>query len=185
MNVNRIASLVALSALFFSAASAHAADELSEIVNFREYSDLLSSSGQPNAEQLSAVRKAGFERVVFLAFSDHEHSLQHEDRIVKELGMEYAHIPIDWEAPRKSDFYMFAGLMQRAPESKTLVHCQVNFRASAFSFLYRVLHEDVPVAEAKDAMNTVWVPNDAWRKLIFDVLEENGVSPDCDNCLWE
>ena len=185
MNARHIASLVALCALFFSAASAHAADELSEIVNFREYSDLLSSSGQPNAEQLSAVRKAGFERVVFLAFSDHEHSLQHEDRIVKELGMEYAHIPIDWEAPRKSDFYMFAGLMQRAPESKTLVHCQVNFRASAFSFLYRVLHEDVPVAEAKDAMNTVWVPNDAWRKLIFDVLEENGVSPDCDNCLWE
>ena len=185
MNAKPIASLVALCALFFSAPAVYAADDVSEIVNFREYSDLLSSSGQPNAEQLSAVRDAGFERVVFLAFSDHEHSLQHEDRMVKELGMRYAHIPIDWDAPTKSDFDMFAGLMQRAPGSKTLVHCQVNFRASAFSFLYRVLHEDVPVAEAKDAMNTVWVPNDAWRKLIFDVLEENGVSPDCDNCLWE
>lgn len=185
MNANRIARLVALCALFFSAASAHAADELSEIVNFREYSDLLSSSGQPNAEQLSVVRNAGFERIVFLAFSDHEHSLQHEDRIVKGLGMEYAQIPIDWEAPQKSDFAMFAGLMQRAPERKTLVHCQVNFRASAFSLLYRVLYEDVPVAEAKEDMNSVWVPNATWRQLIFDVLEENGVSPDCDDCLWE
>ena len=126
MNANRIASLLAACALLFSAAALHAADDLSEIVNFREYSDLLSSSGQPSAEQLQAVSNAGFERVVFLAFSDHEHSLQHEDRIVKKLGMEYAQIPIDWEAPTKSDFYMFAGLMQRAPQNKTLVHCQVN-----------------------------------------------------------
>jgi hypothetical protein len=80
---------------------------------------------------------------------------------------------------------MFAGLMQRAPENRTLVHCQVNFRASAFSFLYRVLYEDIPVAEAKEDMNSVWVPNATWRQLIFDVLEENGVSPDCENCLWE
>jgi protein tyrosine phosphatase (PTP) superfamily phosphohydrolase (DUF442 family) len=185
MNANRIASLLAACALLFSAAALHAADDLSEIVNFREYSDLLSSSGQPSAEQLQAVSNAGFERVVFLAFSDHEHSLQHEDRIVKKLGMEYAQIPIDWEAPQKSDFYMFAGLMQRAPENRTLVHCQVNFRASAFSFLYRVLYEDIPVAEAKEDMNSVWVPNATWRQLIFDVLEENGVSPDCENCLWE
>jgi protein tyrosine phosphatase (PTP) superfamily phosphohydrolase (DUF442 family) len=185
MNANRIASLLAACALLFSAAALHAADDLSEIVNFREYSDLLSSSGQPSAEQLQAVSNAGFERVVFLAFSDHEHSLQHEDRIVKKLGMEYAQIPIDWEAPQKSDFYMFAGLMQRAPENRTLVHCQVNFRASAFSFLYRVLYEDIPIAEAKEDMNSVWVPNATWRQLIFDVLEENGVSPDCENCLWE
>jgi protein tyrosine phosphatase (PTP) superfamily phosphohydrolase (DUF442 family) len=185
MNANRIASLLTACALLFSAAALHAADDLSEIVNFREYSDLLSSSGQPSAEQLQAVSNAGFERVVFLAFSDHEHSLQHEDRIVKKLGMEYAQIPIDWEAPQKSDFYMFAGLMQRAPENRTLVHCQVNFRASAFSFLYRVLYEDIPVAEAKEDMNSVWVPNATWRQLIFDVLEENGVSPDCENCLWE
>jgi protein tyrosine phosphatase (PTP) superfamily phosphohydrolase (DUF442 family) len=177
--------VVALCALILSSATAHAADDLSEIINFREYSDLLSSSGQPNAEQFKAVRNAGFERVVFLAFTDHEHSLRHEDRIVKDLGMEYAQIPIDWGAPRKSDFYMFAGLMQRAPKSKTLVHCQVNFRASAFSFLYRVLYEDIPIAAAKEDMNSVWVPDDSWRELIFDVLEDNGISPDCDNCLWE
>jgi protein tyrosine phosphatase (PTP) superfamily phosphohydrolase (DUF442 family) len=185
LNVTRIASLAALCALFLSATTAHAADEVAEIVNFRDYSEVLSSSGQPNAEQLQAVSNAGFERVVFLAFSDHEHSLQHEDRIVKGHGMEYAQIPIDWEAPTKSDFYMFAGLLQRAPQKKTLVHCQVNFRASTFSFLYRVLYEDVPVAAAKEDMNSVWVPNATWRQLIFDVLEENGVAPDCDDCLGE
>jgi protein tyrosine phosphatase (PTP) superfamily phosphohydrolase (DUF442 family) len=185
LNTHRLAGLVTLCTLFLAAQPLLAVDDVSEIVNFRDYSDLLSSSGQPNAGQLEAVSDAGFERVVFLAFSDHEHSLQHEDRIVKGLGMEYAQIPVDWEAPQTSDFYMFAGLMQRAPQKKTLVHCQVNFRASTFSFLYRVLYEDIPLAAAKEDMNSVWVPNATWRKLIFDVLEENGVSPDCDDCLWE
>jgi hypothetical protein len=80
---------------------------------------------------------------------------------------------------------MFAGAMSLTPERKTLLHCQVNYRASAFSFLYRVLYEDVPVAVAKADMNTVWQPNETWQKLIFEILEENGESPHCDGCSWE
>ncbi len=161
------------------------ASGIGDIVNYRQYSGTLSSSGQPTRAQLEAVADGGFERVVFLAFSDHDESLASEDRLVKGLGMEYAQIPVDWDAPRSSDFYMFAGLMQREPEKKTLVHCQVNFRASTFSFLYRVLYQDVPIDVAKDDLNSVWIPNGTWRKFIFDVLEENGRSPDCDSCLWE
>ena len=89
------------------------AGQLDDIVNYREYSATLSSSGQPDADQLEYLRNAGFERAVFLAFSDHQGSVPNED------------------------------------------------------------------------MNTVWVPNDTWRSLIFDTLEENDVSPHCDTCLWE
>jgi hypothetical protein len=42
----------------------------------------------------------------------------------------------------------------------------------------------VPIAEAKRDMNRIWKPNETWRKLMFDVLEENGMSPDCDGCDW-
>jgi protein tyrosine phosphatase (PTP) superfamily phosphohydrolase (DUF442 family) len=161
------------------------ADDLSELTNYRAYSPMLSSSGQPSAEQLEAVRDAGFERVVFLALTDSEGSIENEDSIVKGLGMEFVHIPVIWESPTPDDVALFLALMSSAPEKKTLVHCQVNFRASTFSFLYRVLHDDVPVGEAKDDLNSVWVPDDQWKQLIFDVLEENGVSPDCDTCLWE
>jgi hypothetical protein len=80
---------------------------------------------------------------------------------------------------------MFAGLMGREPAGKTLVHCQVNFRASAFSFLYRVLFLDVSMDAAKEDLNSVWVPNETWREFIFAVLEAYGRSPDCDSCLWE
>ena len=162
-----------------------AANEVDEIVNYVEYSAELSSAGQPTTEQLRAANDAGFERVVFLAFSDHEGSLANEDRLVKELGMEFVHIPVDWEAPTVSDFELFSGAMQGSPGKKTLVHCQVNFRASTFSFLYRVLHAGVPMAAAKQDMESVWVPNQTWQDLIFSVLEANGVSPDCDGCLWQ
>lgn len=160
------------------------APALNGIINYRGYSESLSSSGQPTAPQLEALAQAGFERVVFLAFTDHDESVAHEDRIVSNLGMDYVQIPVDWEAPSSGDFHAFAGVMQREPHKKTLVHCQVNFRASSFSFLYRVLYEGVDMAQAKEDLDSVWVPNETWRRFIFDILEENGRSPDCDTCLW-
>lgn len=159
--------------------------QLSEIVNYREYSDLFASAGQPTVEQLGEVRDAGFERIVYIAFSTDGNAIPNEDRIVRDLGMDYVHIPVVWNDPTVADFETFASVMQRDPGSKTLLHCQVNFRASAFSFLYRVIHEDVPVAEAKADMDSVWRPNETWREFIFAVLEENRISPDCPGCNWE
>lgn len=172
--------LVVLTALVNSSQAANLAD----ISNYREYSATFASSGQPTAAQLETARAAGFERIVYIAWTDHENSLPHEDRLVKALGMQYLHIPVDWQAPQPADFYLFAGAMQRAPPAKTLLHCQVNYRASAFAFLYRVLYADVPVAAAKADMNSVWSPNETWRELIFTVLRENGIDPHCDGCDW-
>jgi len=172
--------------LFFAPfANVAFAGQLSDISNYREYSSAFSSSGQPTREQLEMLKDAGFERIIYLAFSNNENALADEDVVVKELGMDYVHIPVIWEQPTASDFYAFAGSMQREPDRKTLLHCQVNFRASAFSFLYRVLYEDVPIADAKVDMDSVWLPNKTWRNLIFGILEENGESPDCSDCLWE
>ena len=161
------------------------AAELSEISNYREYSAAFSSSGQPSKEQLQLLKDEGFERIVYIAFSNNGNAFADEDVVVKELGMDYVHIPVIWDQPTTSDFYAFAGSMQREPDRKTLLHCQVNYRASAFSFLYRVLYEDVPVTQAKADMNSVWQPHETWHHLLFEVLEENGKSPDCAGCSWE
>jgi len=167
------------------AASNASANELSDISNYREYSATFSSSGQPTKDQLKLLKDDGFERIVYIAFSNNGNAYADEDIVVKDLGMDYLHIPVIWDHPTSSDFYTFAGAMSLTPERKTLLHCQVNYRASAFSFLYRVLYEDVSVAVAKADMNTVWQPNETWQKLIFEILEENGESPHCDGCSWE
>lgn len=179
-------ALLALVSLSFAGAlpADEAGDGLSGLINYREYSQLLSSSGQPAEAQFDLLREAGFERVVFLAFGDHDGSVAGEDRLVTSRDMDYVKIPVIWERPTRQAFYHFAAVMQAQEERKTLVHCQVNFRASAFSFLYRVLYRDVPMDEAKADMNSVWVPNDTWRDFIFAILEENGRSPDCEQCLW-
>lgn len=157
---------------------------LTEITNFRQYSATFASSGQPTEEQLQAIADAGFERVVYIAFTNNQNALPDEDQIVKRLGMEYMQVPVDFANPLPDDFYAFADSMRRNTDKKTLLHCQVNARATAFSFLYRVLYEDVPVAEAKADMNTVWQPNEVWRDFIFEVMGQNNVDPNCEGCDW-
>ncbi len=169
---------------FWVLSSAATAADVDEIVNYRNYSPGFSSAGQPTAEQLTLIRDAGFERIVYVAYSDQPKSLSNEDRLVKELGMQYVHIPVEWEAPTADDYYMVAAALRGYSARKTLLHCQVNYRASAFSFLYRVIEDGVDIAEAKADMNTVWTPNETWRDLIFEVLESAGVSPECPGCDW-
>lgn len=172
----------------FSMADLYAADavqkDLAAISNFRQYSATFASAGQPTREQFQALKDNGFQRIVYLAFSNNPTAVADEDTVVKGMGMEYMQVPVDFASPLPSDFYAFADSMRRDTGKKTLLHCQVNFRASAFSFLYRVIYEDVPVAEAKAAMNSVWQPNAVWRDFIFEVLAQNGKSPDCDDCDW-
>jgi protein tyrosine phosphatase (PTP) superfamily phosphohydrolase (DUF442 family) len=155
------------------------------ILNYRAYSPSLSSAGQPTVAQLEQAAQNGFERVVYLAYSDHDRALPHQDRIVEDLGMEYVHLPVLWSAPARADFDAFVAVMQSAPEKKTLVHCELNFRASSLTFLYRVLHLDVPLYEALDDLQAIWIPNATWQAYLFAVLEAHGVAPDCDACMWE
>lgn len=154
------------------------------IYNYLEYSNRFASSGQPTADQLKEQKAAGVERIIYIAFSDHERSLANEDRIAKELGINYLQLPVNWKSPQKRDYYLFAQAMLLEPESKTLLHCQANLRASAFALLYRVLEQQVPLAQAKADMNTVWVPNTVWTQFILDVLKENNVSSACESCDW-
>jgi protein tyrosine phosphatase (PTP) superfamily phosphohydrolase (DUF442 family) len=168
-------SLRSVLPLLVTAVAAHAAG-LDGISNYLEYSDRLSSSGQPTVGELELLSEAGFERVVYIAFTDHENALPSEDRLVKALGMDYLQLPVDWTAPTPADFYQVAAALRAAPQKRTLLHCQVNYRASAFSFLYRVIYEKVPIEEAKRDMQRVWQPNEIWQDYIDKLLAENGIS---------
>lgn len=182
MNLPRTLILPAL--VFAGFSSQVFADALDEIRNYREYSPLFSSAGQPSEEQLQDLGEAGFERIVYIAFANSRGAIADEDQRVKDLGMDYVQIPVVWEAPTRADFELFAAAMESAPGKRTLLHCQANYRASAFAFLYRVLYRDVPMSEAKADMNSVWMPDGAWKQLIFELLEAHGKSPDCAGCDW-
>jgi len=159
-----------------------AQDTVEDIVNYLRYSPLLASSGQPTAAQLGAVADDGVQRVVYLAFTDHETSLPKEDRIARDLGLRFYQLPVIWEAPGVEDFRAFVALLQGSPNDKTLVHCQINWRASSFVFLYRVIVDNVPIDDAYLDMAQVWTPNATWQQFMADVLKAYDRPSECELC---
>jgi len=153
-----------------------------KIINYIAYSESLASSGQPTQAELEVISRAGVEQVVYLAFADHETSLSEEDRVVRDLGMQFVHIPVVWSAPTLADYELFSAVMRQTQGVNTLVHCQVNWRASSFVFLYRVIVQGVPMNDAVLALNSVWTPSDVWREFILAALKAHDLEPNCEFC---
>jgi hypothetical protein len=80
-----------------------------------------------------------------------------------------------WEKPQASQFTLFSQVLWAMREDTVLVHCACNMRASAFVFLYRVLHEAVPLQEAAEIMHRVWRPQGVWQEFIASQLAEQGL----------
>ena len=145
------------------------------LLNRIDYSPSLTTSGQPTEGELALIASAGFDRVIFLAFTNHPKAVAYEDDIVRDQGLQFIHIPVEWESPSPTDFAAFAAMMQTFGSGRTLVHCEVNFRASVFGFLYQVLFEGADVDEAMSLMQSIWVPNDTWQAFIVRVMTDKGV----------
>ena len=152
-----------------------ASEKALSLLNQIDYSPSLTTSGQPTEEALGLAARSGYSRVIFLAFSNHQNALEHEDEMVKALDMEFIHIPVEWEAPSLADFGAFVAAMQAPTQQRTLLHCEVNFRASVFGFLYQVIFESVPMDEAISLMHAIWIPNEVWEDFIVRVLTVNGL----------
>ena len=144
------------------------------LLNEIQYSSNLTTAGQPSEEQFRVLAEAGFQRVIFLAFTDHKNAVKNEDRVAKSAGLEFVHVPVAWDAPTRDDFDTFAAVM-RATE-KTLVHCEVNFRASVFGFLYQVTYLGTPAEEAWALLTRIWIPNEIWETFIVSVLTDNSIA---------
>ena len=143
------------------------------LLNEIQYSPNLTTTGQPSEEQIRALAEAGFQRVIFLAFNDHKNALKNEDRLARTAGLEFVHVPVAWDAPTTDDFDTFAAVM-RATE-KTLVHCEVNFRASVFGFLYQVIYLGTPAEEAWALLTRIWIPNQTGETFIATALADKGI----------
>lgn len=145
------------------------------LLNRIDYSPSLTTSGQPSQAELPLIASAGFDRIIFLAFTNHPRAVAHEDDIVKGLGLQFIHIPVEWESPSQEDFETFVAIMQTHGSGKTLVHCEVNFRASVFGFLYQVLYEGADMDEAMSLLQSIWVPNDTWEAFIASEMRHKGI----------
>lgn len=147
---------------------------LSEVRNFHAISDSLLTSGQIYPNQIAALKERGIEFVVNLAVADPDRNAE-EPYAMMSNGINYVNIPVVWTEPTRDDLELFFDMMDARGERPTLVHCFANYRASAFTYLYRVLREGVPEAEAREDLMAVWsdeyfAKTPVWRKFIDEML---------------
>jgi uncharacterized protein (TIGR01244 family) len=145
-----------------------------DIYNYQFLNENLSSSGMPTAEQMKEVAEAGTQVVINLAPAIVKDALPNEDSLVKSLGMEYVHIPVEWNKPTKQNLEDFFAAMDEHQGEKVLVHCQANYRASSFVMLYRVLKLGWKKDEAIPVMEKMWNPEDfpVWQNFIDENLPD-------------
>jgi protein tyrosine phosphatase (PTP) superfamily phosphohydrolase (DUF442 family) len=135
----------------------------------------IGTAGQPAAEQFAPIKAAGYQVVVNLALPDSPDALPNEAELVADQGMVYEHIPVIWESPTPRDLERFFAVMESHREANVFVHCVVNKRVSAFAFLYRVIRQGVPLADARKALLQIWKPNPIWHRFINDALTRAGL----------
>lgn len=136
------------------------------IRNLVEIDPLLTTSGQPTPAELAALGAAGFEAVINLATAQSDGAVPDEGDILARQGVAYVWLPVDWERPGLDDLDRFFEAMARYAGGKMLVHCALNKRASAFTYLYRTLCLGVPEDQAAVALHAIWTPDGAWAALL-------------------
>ena len=148
---------------------------MNELYNYKFFHEKLSSSGMPTAEQMKTVAEAGVQLVINLAPHDVQHAIPNEAELVNSLGMQYINIPVNWGTPTKDGLNIFMDAMDANQDKKIHVHCEANFRASAFIAMYRILRLGWKPEEALEIMHTIW-DDDAypvWKMFIEDAIKRS------------
>jgi len=127
-----------------------------QIYNFLQLSDNLFTGGMPRAEELSDAPNHGVQLVINLAPHDVKHALPNETKLVESLGMQYINIPVNWSTPTKDGLDKFMDTMDEHKDKTILVHCEANFRASAFVAMYRILRLGWTDENAFEMMHKIW-----------------------------
>jgi len=148
---------------------------MNDIYNYKFFHEKLSSSGMPTVEQMKSVAEAGVQLVINLAPHDVKKAIPNEPELVESLGMQYINIPVNWGTPTKDGLNIFMDAMDANQDKKIHVHCEANFRASAFIAMYRILRLGWKQAEALEVMHTIW-DEDAypvWKMFIEDAIKRS------------
>lgn len=140
---------------------------LKAITNYLAYSERIGSAGQPDAEQFALIREAGYEAILSL-LPDRPPYFQEEEAIARANGMDFARIPVEWDAPQLMQLSAFFDLMNQWRERRVFVHCAMNMRVSAFLYLYHTLQEGADEAESRAKMNLIWEPEGVWEAFVAD-----------------
>lgn len=146
-----------------------------DIYNFLALSETLFTGGMPKADQLADAAQRGVKIVINLAPHSVPDALPNEQELVTSLGMQYFNIPVIWTTPTKDGLDRFMAVLDEHKDQKVLVHCQANFRATAFVALYRILRYGWEPKDAIEDMHKIWDEEEypIWKMFIEENLKRS------------
>lgn len=152
-------------------------DKLDEIMNFHQIDKKIATSGQPTAEQFKLISDAGYDVIINLALNDSPGAIEDENRITRQHDMEYVHIPVEFTSPALQDLKLFFMHMKKYHNKKIFIHCAMNWRVSAFMFLYHTIEKKITLDDAHHHLDAVWQPDLVWQNFIKQTLATYETTP--------
>lgn len=165
-----IAALLATGLLACSGSDATSNDaHAGAAMNFHRINERLATSGHFVDDGATAIQAQGVKVVIDLR--DKPPAGQKER--LAALGMEWINVPVVWDSPQVEDFEKFRLAMQEHQDANVLVQCQANYRASAMTYLYRVLEDEIAEDVAMADVSAIWEPEGTWLEFINAVKAMN------------
>jgi len=129
---------------------------IGDIYNYIPIDENVATAGQPTAAQFREAREAGLTVVINLAPDGLETLLAGEEGLLQSLGIEYHHIPVKWADPRIEELERFEALMGSLAGQPTLIHCQANYRVTAFYAMYATAKLGWDDERADSLIDCIW-----------------------------
>lgn len=139
---------------------------MNSINNYIPINNFIATSGQPTAQEFKKIAKEKYDVVINLALSHSEGRLIDEDKIVTNLGMNYIHIPVDFENPTQKNLRDFIEILEALSHKKVWVHCILNYRVTAFMYVFHKYILKTPFEDIDLSIFDEWSPESNWQTIM-------------------
>jgi protein tyrosine phosphatase (PTP) superfamily phosphohydrolase (DUF442 family) len=138
------------------------------VMNYYRIDDRLVTGGHFVDDGLSEIKSEGVTVVIDLR----DNPPEGQEKKLAEQGIKWITVPVEWDDPETEDFEQFSKAMKAHQDDHVLVQCGANYRASAMTYLYRVVVENVDEQEASKDLYAVWTPSkesEEWVEYIEEI----------------
>lgn len=138
-------------------------NSIRRLKNYVPISESLHTCGQITGDALDVLEKEGVKAIISVNAEDFG-AIENLKRQARGQGISFVNVPVSWEEPTIASLEDFFEAMDKYKEVEVLVHCQLNWRASAFVYLYRTIRLKESKKEASKALKKIWNPEkyEAW-----------------------
>ena len=134
------------------------------------------NNSKSSEDEFRKIANNGVETVINLGLLGQPYSLENEEEIVTPLKMNYFHIPVNFENPKRSDYLEFSKVMKENSNKNVFIHCAANKRVSVFVAIYMVLENGLSRDSAKRLVNKVWSPNPCWAEFFETMVLTSAIN---------